>query len=708
MVTSLKEEIFYFGDFTVDPSSLTISNANGKKQIEFRYMQLLCLFAQNENSVLTREQISQELWPDVVVGNDNITSAVFALRTALNDDAKKPKYIQTVPKKGYRFLPEVTFKSSSKIQISDATLKRWPARMLLPGLALAVILLLFYFYQHQSVEEPLSPERLTVEQLEPFTYQDGAEVSLAVNQSTGSLAYIHKKNGRFDIYSKQLQNGKPLRWTEDGHQKRALQWLNDDTLIFVRCIYIASHRECQIVSQSKGDPETVLYRTSRRLRYLTPYSREQQRWLFVELKNQESTELKEIDVTTREVKTWRDQYPELPKKKMFPSFDEKQQQLFFVKNEGGKSFLQQLDLKSSTETTLGQPFEQIQYFTGVNSEYGLIAGKTNGRSGLWLFNYVEQDLCLLVPTVVDEFINSAFLDLSNKVLYYASIRNNSDIVGLRINGDSIEEINGINSSLEDYYPSNDTEKKYVYFVSNRSGAHELWRFNYSNRQSEKLTELNATAFTRPLVSPNGQFVAFVVKAQEFRLVVFDTLLKNIVAETKVPLVQSLLSWSDDSRFFYTTEHYSSGKTRRYRAKDLAEEQSYDFATPLYQDVKHDNHVYYVDRRENVLLLENQSNNDKQAITQLVFPFKRLRPEKLLLVDQRLYVAQKDVTNTKESLYEYSLDPKEWGKTSDAGKEVLPLPASVWINHISHDGQSVLAVDKSQAYGDIFRVNLKGN
>ena len=708
MVLSLKEEIFYFDDFTVDPSSLTISSADGKKQIEFRYMQLLCLFAQNENSVLTREQISQELWPDVVVGNDNITSAVFALRTALGDDAKKPKYIQTVPKKGYRFLPEVTFKSSSKIQTSDATSKHWPVRVLLSGLTLVVILLLFSFYQHQSVQEPLSPERLTVEQLEPFTYQDGAEVSLAVNQSTDSLAYIHKKNGRFDIYSKQLNNGKPLRWTEDGHQKRALQWLNDDTLIFVRCIYIASHRECQIVSQSKGDPETVLYRTSRRLRYLAPYSREQQRWLFVELKNQESTELKEIDVTTREVTTWRDEYPELPKKKMFPSFDEKQQQLFFVKNEGGKSFLQQLDLKSSTETTLGQPFEQIQYFTGVNSEYGLIAGKTNGRSGLWLFNYAEQDLSLLVPTVVDEFINSAYLDLSNKVLYYASIRNNSDIIGLRINGDSIEEIKGINSSLEDYYPSNDAEKKYVYFVSNRSGAHELWRFNYSNRQSEKLTELNATAFTRPLVSPNGQFVAFVVKAQEFRLVVFDTLLKTIVAETNVPLVQSLLSWSDDSRFFYTTEHYSSGKTRRYRAKDLVEEQSYDFATPLFQDAKHDNHVYYVDRRENVLLLENQSNNDKQAITQLVFPFKRLRPEKVLLVDQRLYVAQKDVTNTKESLYEYSLDPKEWGKTGDAGKEVLPLPASVWINHISHDGQSVLAVDKSQAYGDIFRVNLKEN
>ena len=110
----------------------------------------------------------------------------------------------------------------------------------------------------------------------------------------------------------------------------------------------------------------------------------------------------------------------------------------------------------------------------------------------------------------------------------------------------------------------------------------------------------------------------------------------------------------------------------------------------------------------MLLLENINNNDKQAITQLVFPFKRLRPEKVLLVNQRLYVAQKDTTNTKESLYEYSLDPKEWGKTGDLGKEVLPLPASVWINHISQDGQSVLAVDKSKADGDIFRVNLKEN
>jgi len=199
----------------------------------------------------------------------------------------------------------------------------------------------------------------------------------------------------------------------------------------------------------------------------------------------------------------------------------------------------------------------------------------------------------------------------------------------------------------------------------------------------------------------------VVKAQEFRLVVLDTLLKTIVSEKKISLVQSVLSWSDDSQFIYTTEYDPSGKTRRYYVNDLSEKDVYDFSTPFFQDAEANKGFYYVDWRKNTLWYQ-AINDEKQAITNLEYPFKRLRPEKLRLIGDRLFIAQKDVTNTKESLFEYSVGPSQWGKTGDIGTKILPLSTRVFINHISQDGSKVLAVDKNQGFGDIIRVNLEGS
>lgn len=69
-------------------------------------MELLFLLTREPGRVVSREEILAAIWPDVVVGEDTLARAVSRLRRALDDDAKAARFIETIPKKGYRFRVE--------------------------------------------------------------------------------------------------------------------------------------------------------------------------------------------------------------------------------------------------------------------------------------------------------------------------------------------------------------------------------------------------------------------------------------------------------------------------------------------------------------------------------------------------------------------------------------------------------------------------
>src|SRR6202022_4306505 len=74
------------------------------------------LLTENAGQVLTREQIQHELWGDgtFVDFDRNLNVCIAQIRAVLNDDSDAPRYIQTVPKRGYRFIAPVERVSTTK------------------------------------------------------------------------------------------------------------------------------------------------------------------------------------------------------------------------------------------------------------------------------------------------------------------------------------------------------------------------------------------------------------------------------------------------------------------------------------------------------------------------------------------------------------------------------------------------------------------
>lgn len=67
-------------------------------------MGLLCLLAERSGEVVTREDMAERLWPGVTVNDDALARTVWKLRQALGDDAKSPRYVETLSKRGYRLI----------------------------------------------------------------------------------------------------------------------------------------------------------------------------------------------------------------------------------------------------------------------------------------------------------------------------------------------------------------------------------------------------------------------------------------------------------------------------------------------------------------------------------------------------------------------------------------------------------------------------
>jgi DNA-binding winged helix-turn-helix (wHTH) protein len=76
------------------------------RDLEPKVMDLLFLLADRRGEVMTREAILSALWPGVTVGEDTLSRTVFKLRRALDDDPKAPRFVETLPKRGYRLLAE--------------------------------------------------------------------------------------------------------------------------------------------------------------------------------------------------------------------------------------------------------------------------------------------------------------------------------------------------------------------------------------------------------------------------------------------------------------------------------------------------------------------------------------------------------------------------------------------------------------------------
>jgi DNA-binding winged helix-turn-helix (wHTH) protein len=104
-----------FGPFVLDLRSGELQASRGRSCLRGKAFEALVLLLERPGEVVTREELRGRLWPsDVFVDFDNnLNAAVNQLRRALGDSADAPRYVETLPRRGYRLLVPVTLDSAA-------------------------------------------------------------------------------------------------------------------------------------------------------------------------------------------------------------------------------------------------------------------------------------------------------------------------------------------------------------------------------------------------------------------------------------------------------------------------------------------------------------------------------------------------------------------------------------------------------------------
>ena len=240
--------IIRFGVFEVELHSRELHRNGLKVKLQEQPFQILALLLEHPGEVVTREELRRRLWPaDTFVDFEHsLNTAIKRLRETLGDSADTPVFIETLPRRGYRFLMPVRRNGEPSIASQPAPLRLpgpmpgWSMRFLLLLAALGALVVtthlgqrLWSGYSARPTTASLSPMKVV-----PFTTFPGAEVRPHFSPDGKQIAFVSEpENARTaDLYVKLIGGENPLKLVQGVGIDSVTAWSPDGRYVaFGRC-----------------------------------------------------------------------------------------------------------------------------------------------------------------------------------------------------------------------------------------------------------------------------------------------------------------------------------------------------------------------------------------------------------------------------------------------------------------------------------------
>ena len=231
-------EIYEFGSFRLDRQERLLLRAGESVSLTPKAFDLLLALLERAGRLVEKEELFQTVWPDTIVEESNLSSNIALIRKALGDGENGLKFIETVPKRGYRFVTEVRAANDERspqvefdaeplaviaVPSSRAYFRTRPMIFLALGIIGPLIGVAVWWLAFRR-----SPQ-LPPPQIAPFTSFVGKEMPPSFSPDGNQIAFTWdgEQADNTDIYVKQIGNESMLRLTTDPATEHWPRWSPD-------------------------------------------------------------------------------------------------------------------------------------------------------------------------------------------------------------------------------------------------------------------------------------------------------------------------------------------------------------------------------------------------------------------------------------------------------------------------------------------------
>ena len=565
-----------FGPFelVLEPEEL---RRNGiRVKVSGQALQVLIVLASEPGRLVTREHLHKVLWPTESFGDfeHGLNAAVNRLREILGDSAADPKYIETIPRRGYRFIAAIQVEDESVAALPQIASTEPPRRPAKPpfrkwwvALAVAACILigLAYLALKTRLEEASRLSEMQRFTTIPLTSLPGNVVSPAFSPDGSEVAFgwDGETNGAgYDLYVKVIGSENPLRITRHPSEKLSIAWSPDGRAIAISRVSKEGASGIFLVPPT-GGPERKIY------------SRSSTYWYGNELSW--SSDGKYLAFTDHPENTYQSIMPYLLsmstlkampvktdcKDAAIPSFAPKGELLAWVcLDKWGSESLRLLNLGDGSTREILKGHEMIGGIAWSKGGDNILYSSPLSGGALWEVVLTHPERVQRLPIGHD--VSDLTVSSSGHRLVYLQSSTNTNIWQLDLQGSPAQAHKLIASSADQESASISPDGRRIAFESDRSGAIEIWVCDGDGSNVLQLTSFGAMSGT-PRWSPDGGLIAFDSRfGGESNLYTVDpaggvpTKLNIDVPDNSVP------SWSPDGKWIYFTQGDDTGEPSVWR------------------------------------------------------------------------------------------------------------------------------------------------
>ena len=561
---SVVAELYEFGPFRLEPAERRLSRNGDTVVIAPKAFDTLHLLVRNHGHLVEKEELLNRLWPNTFVEEGSLSNNVFLLRKALGDSTENPKYIETVPGRGYRFIGEVVANgtmapalvvlSTSAASAAASTSRKLLAWLLATGIICGVLAALAYAkWRHRPEPAPLNGVPVTA--LPgwadyPALSPDGTRVAF---EWTGEQDFT-----AFDLYVKTLGNENLLRLTNDPAVHLAPTWSPDGTEIAFqrvakngRGIYVvpaqggavrklrstnAAFDRSMHISWSP-DGRTIAFADS-------PFPGGHKRLQLLSIETLQSIPIEHDEKCVEEV---------------LPTFSPDGTQLAYACSLASREG----EFGLSVVTAEGREPRMIKETSGWLKG---LEWQANGKTLIFTENHTGEaflhELNIKNGSVRDRAFSakSGFSDdfsmRADRLAYVVNSGIHHNLWRADLLHPNAPHVKLISTTRDQFCPRYSPDGRHITFASNRGGPPEMWMSDSDGQNIVQLSNLRGLATGSPAWSPDSRKVAFdsriktpegQIRADVYIVDIADRTPRKLITDTPGAFNPS---WSHDSKWIY--------------------------------------------------------------------------------------------------------------------------------------------------------------